>query len=65
MKGYFPDEAEEVVKTYNEGMRKFFDSGDCADVNYADVYNMTRRLGKDHPSEVCGRHSESMTCMQP
>ena len=52
MKGYFADEDAEVVKTYNEGMRRFFDSGGCADVNYADVYNMTQRLGVDHPQEV-------------
>jgi hypothetical protein len=52
MKGYFLDEMADVVETYNEGMRQFFESGGCADVNYADVYNMTQRLGVDYPQEV-------------
>jgi hypothetical protein len=56
MKGYFPDEMADVVKTYNEGMRNFFDSGACADVNYADVYNMTQRLAVDYPQEVSNQH---------
>ena len=52
LKSYFPDEAREVVKSFNVGMRDFFDSGRCGDVNYVDTYNMTERLGVDHPDEV-------------
>ena len=52
MKQYYWDESIEMVKAYNEGMRQFFDSGSCADVNYIDVYNMTQRLGVGNPQEV-------------
>ena len=44
IKGYFPDESPEMIKSYNEGMRSFFESGKCGHVNYVDVYNMTRSL---------------------
>jgi hypothetical protein len=56
MKQYYSDESIEQVKKYNEGMRNFFDSGACADVNYADVYNMTQRLAVDYPQEVSNQH---------
>jgi hypothetical protein len=52
----YSDETAKSVRTYNEGMRKFFESGACANVNYADVYNMTRRLGEDYPEEVSVEH---------
>jgi hypothetical protein len=45
---HFPDEAEHQVKSYNEGMRNFFTSGKCGDINYIDVYNMTAALGQHH-----------------
>jgi hypothetical protein len=56
MKQIYSDESIEQVKAYNKGMRSFFDSGACADVNYADVYNMTQRLGVDYPQEVSEQH---------
>ena len=45
MHGYFPDELPDIIKSYNEGMRAFFESGKCGAVDYLDVYNMTRQLG--------------------
>eukprot|EP01039_Chlorochromonas_danica_P008645 gene8639-9526_t len=54
--GYFPDEKEDVVMDYNLGMRRFFDSKACGNINYVDVYNMTRELVKEHWEE-----SQSMT----
>jgi hypothetical protein len=51
MKGWFGDEQPEIVKDYNLGMRKFMDDGQCGEVNYVDVYNMTARLVIDHPDE--------------
>ena len=39
------DEAPLVVKTFNEQLRQFFDSGHCGgQVSYIDVYNMTASL---------------------
>ena len=48
------------MKNFNEGMREFFDSGRCGDVNYVDTYNMTERLGVDHPEEVGSWTYDSM-----
>lgn len=42
--GWFEDEAEHLVKGYNENMRDYFDSHHCGPVNYIDVYNMTLGL---------------------
>ena len=52
MKAFFLDEEIDVVRDYNLGMREFFDSGRCGEVNYADVYNMTAALGSTHPDQV-------------
>ena len=38
------DETYEIVESYNNEMRSFFDSGQCGNVNYLDVYNMTKSL---------------------
>jgi hypothetical protein len=51
MKAWFGDESPEIIKDYNIGMRKFMDSGQCGEVNYIDVYNMTARLILNHPDE--------------
>ena len=53
MKSYYDDEKANVVQDYNIGMRNFFDSGRCGDVNYIDVFNMTASLGINEPDEVC------------
>lgn len=45
---HFPDEKEQIVRRYNEGMRDFFRSGQCGDINYIDVYNMTASFGEHH-----------------
>lgn len=50
--GWFPDEKEDVVKDYNVGMRHFFDSKSCGNVNYVDMYNMTMALVKEAPEEA-------------
>jgi hypothetical protein len=42
--GWFPDEKGPVTIAYNEGMRQYFDSDQCGDYNYIDVYNMTQSL---------------------
>lgn len=52
MKANFDDEKPDIVKRYNEEMRTYFDAGKCGAVNYVDVYNMTARLGVDHPVEA-------------
>jgi hypothetical protein len=49
--GWFPDEKEDVVRDYNLGMRKFFDSKACGNVNYVDMWNMTAALVKHLPEE--------------
>ena len=54
MKSYFDDEKVDIVLDYNLGMRNFFDSGRCGDVNYIDVFNMTASLAINQPDEVCG-----------
>jgi hypothetical protein len=54
--GYFPDEKEDVVREYNLGMRRFFDSQACGPVHYIDVYNMTSELVRELPE-----HSGGMT----
>ena len=51
---HFPDEKEEIVKAYNDGMRDFFSSGKCGNVNYIDVYNMTAAFGINHHSIATG-----------
>ena len=48
--GYFEDETPERIKGMNDGMRDYFESGSCGNVNYIDVFNMTAHLVKDHPS---------------
>lgn len=40
----FPDEEPAVVEEYNTQMRSFFESGACGNVNYIDVYNMTKSI---------------------
>lgn len=53
MKAYFDDEKPQLVREYNEGMRRFFeDSSLCGRVNYIDVYNMTRSIGVNHKQEA-------------
>lgn len=52
MKAYYPDEQVHLVHNYNTDMRSFFDSGACGNVNYVDVYNMTRQLARKHSSEA-------------
>lgn len=47
----FPDETPELVKKYNEEMRKHYDSGHCGKTNYIDVYNMTSLLLDHHDQE--------------
>jgi hypothetical protein len=54
MRAYFDDEQAPIVRNYNYGMRKYFDSGHCGHVNYIDVYNMTAGLGLHH-SDVANR----------
>ena len=53
---HFPDEKESIVKAYNEGMRRFFASGKCGDVNYIDVYNMTASFGEHH-RDIAAKYS--------
>jgi len=50
--GWFGDEYPEVVKEYNVGMREFFDSKRCGNINYIDVYNMTNTLLQEQPGEA-------------
>lgn len=45
--GWFDDEKPQVVKKFNEGMRRFFDGGRCGNFNYIDVFNMTDSLVKN------------------
>ena len=52
MRAYNDDEKVDNVRDFNVGMRNFFDSNNCGDVNYIDVYNMTAHLGLDDPEEV-------------
>jgi hypothetical protein len=52
MKAHFDDETPEIVKDYNEGMRKFYDSGGCGNVNYVDVYNTTAQLALHHKEDA-------------
>lgn len=47
MRPYFEDEVPEVIRGYNEGMRSFFESEACGNVNYIDVYNSTQQLGNE------------------
>ena len=42
--GWFDDEKPQVVKKFNEGMRRYFDSGRCGNFNYIDVFYMTDSL---------------------
>lgn len=48
LQGWALDESAEQIQNYNEGMRHYFDSGGCGNVNYIDVYNMTRQLALHH-----------------
>jgi hypothetical protein len=50
--GHFDDETPEMVQKYNIDMRRFFDSKQCGNVNYIDVYNMTARLTVSHRAEA-------------
>ena len=52
VRAYFPDERPEQVKSYNLGMRSYFDSGSCGNVNYIDVYNVTSSIAATHASEA-------------
>ena len=56
---HFPDEKEQVVKSYNEGMREFFSGGQCGEVNYIDVYNMTASFGEHH-KDIASKYSYDM-----
>ena len=42
--GWFPDEKGPITIAFNEGMRQYFDAGQCGAYNYIDVYNMTQSL---------------------
>jgi hypothetical protein len=50
--GHFHDETPERVQRYNEEMRAFFDSRECGNINYIDVFNMTSSLVNHHPTEA-------------
>ena len=39
-------------------MKQFYDSGNCGNVNYIDVYNTTAQLALNHPEDA-----EQMTCV--
>jgi hypothetical protein len=52
VRGIFEDETAEKIQYYNEQMRLYFDTKKCGDVNYVDVYNMTRELGINHNAEA-------------
>jgi hypothetical protein len=52
MRAYFEDEKPEVVRQYNEEMRRFFEAGQCGPVNFVDVYNMTASLATLHTSDA-------------
>lgn len=52
LRAWFDDEQADLVKTYNEEMRSFFDSQTCGETNYIDVYNMTRSLAIHHNDEA-------------
>lgn len=52
VKAHFDDEKPEVVKAFNEGMKQFYDSGNCGNVNYIDVYNTTAQLALNHPEDA-------------
>jgi hypothetical protein len=47
------------VKSYNEGMREFFRGGQCGEVNYIDVYNMTASFGEHH-KDIASKYSYDM-----
>jgi hypothetical protein len=49
---HFPDEAPDVVQNYNIKMREFFESGQCGNVNYIDVFNMTDSITMLHNEEA-------------
>jgi hypothetical protein len=49
---HFPDESPDAVRSYNLGMRDYFDAKKCGNVNYIDVYNMTARLTTEHRDEA-------------
>lgn len=52
MRAFFDDEHPENVYNYNRGMRQYFDSKGCGEVNYIDVYNFTKQLGENYTSEA-------------
>lgn len=56
LRAIYPDEVEDMVRNYNVGMRRFYESGSCGPVKYVDVYNMTAGLARGHRKD-----SESMT----
>lgn len=49
LKAYFTDEEPQLIQSYNEGMRGFYDSRGCGPVNYIDVFNMTANLVTSSP----------------
>ena len=50
LKGYFDDETEPYIKTYNIDMRHFVEQN-CPTMGYIDVYNMTDALVNNHREE--------------
>jgi len=52
MRAIYDDEHPENVYNYNLGMRQYFDSKRCGEVNYIDVYNFTKQLGENHTAEA-------------
>ena len=48
---HYPDESPEQIQQYNLDMRQFMESGDCGNVNYIDVFNMTDSLTMQHREE--------------
>jgi hypothetical protein len=48
LKAYYDDEKENIIRKYNNDMREFIESKSCGDINYIDVYNMTRVLGSKY-----------------